>query len=77
MNLNAQLNSQMNERFNVVGVQFVKFYGDYDGEVGEFLGWVWRVRDIGICFVMFGRVFFVVLGLVVVFGVVAVYGIGV
>ena len=76
MNLNAQLNSQMNERFNVSGAQLVKLYGDYDGEAGEFSGRARRVRDIGIRSAMLGRVFFVALGLVAALGAAAVYGIG-
>src|SRR5262245_34299698 len=36
MNLNAQMNTQMTERFNVAGAMLVKLYGDYDDELGEF-----------------------------------------
>ena len=76
MNLNAQLNTQMNERFNVSGAQLVKLYGRYDVEASEFSGRARRVRDIGIRSAMFGRVFFVALGLVAALGAAAVYGIG-
>ena len=76
MNLNAQLNTQMNERFNVSGAQLVKLYGRYDREVGEFSSRASRVRDIGIRSAMYGRVFFVALGLVAALGAAAVYGVG-
>ncbi len=76
MNLNAQMNSQMNERFNVSGAQLVKLYGDYDEEVGQFSSRAQEVRDIGIKSAMYGRVFFVALGLVAAMGAAAVYGIG-
>lgn len=76
MNLNAQMNSQMNERFNVSGAQLVKLYGDYDGEAALFSGRAREVRDTGIKSAMYGRIFFVALGLVAALGAAAVYGIG-
>lgn len=76
MNLNAQMSSQMNERFNVSGAQLVKLYGDYGTESQVFTGRAEQVRDIGIKSAMYGRVFFVALGLVAALGAAAVYGIG-
>ena len=76
MTLNAQMNTQMNERFNVSGALLVKLFGRHDAEVGAFASRALRVRDIGILSALYGRVFFVALGLVGALGAVAVYGIG-
>ena len=64
MTLNAQMNTQMNERFNVSGALLVKLFGRHDSEVGAFASRASRVRDIGILSALYGRVFFVALGLV-------------
>ena len=76
MGLNAQMNTQMTERFNVAGAMLVKLFGRHSDEVGAFSGRAGRVRDIGITSAMYGRVFFVALGLVGALGAVAIYGIG-
>ena len=76
MGLNAQMNTQMTERFNVAGAMLVKLFGRHTDEVGAFSGRAGRVRDIGIISAMYGRVFFVALGLVGALGAVAIYGIG-
>lgn len=76
MDLNAQMNTQMTERFNVSGALLVKLFGRHDSEVESFSGRAARVRDIGIRSALYGRVFFVALGLVGALGAVAVYGIG-
>jgi ATP-binding cassette, subfamily B, bacterial len=76
MGLNAQMNTQMSERFNVAGAMLVKLFGRHDREVGDFSGRAAGVRDTGIRSAMYGRVFFVALGLVGALGAVAVYGIG-
>ncbi|MFM8381042.1 MAG: ABC transporter ATP-binding protein [Actinomycetota bacterium] len=76
MTLNAQMNTQMTERFNVAGALLVKLFGRHGGEVDAFSGRAARVRDIGILSALYGRVFFVALGLVGALGAVAVYGIG-
>ena len=76
MGLNAQMNTQMTERFNVAGAMLVKLFGRHTDEVGAFSGRAGRVRDIGITSAMYGRVFFVALGLVGALGAVAIYGIG-
>ena len=76
MGLNAQMNTQMTERFNVAGAMLVKLFGRHSDEVGAFSGRAGRVRDIGIISAMYGRVFFVALGLVGALGAVAIYGIG-
>jgi ATP-binding cassette subfamily B protein len=76
MDLNAQMNAQMTERFNVAGAMLVKLYGRYDGELTEFAQRSARVRDTGVRQAMYGRVFFVALGVVAAVGTAAVYGVG-
>ena len=76
MNLNAQMNTQMQERFNVSGALLVKLFGRHRHEVDAFSGRAAGVRDSGVLAAMYGRVFFVALGLVGALGAVAVYGIG-
>ncbi len=76
MGVNAEMNSQMTERFNVSGAQLVKLFGRSHDEVTLFDKRARRVRDIGITSAMYGRVFFVALGLVGALGAAAVYGIG-
>ena len=76
MGLNASMNTQMTERFNVSGALLVKLFGRHKEEVGAFGSRASRVRDIGVTAAMFGRVFFVALGLVGALGAVAIYGVG-
>lgn len=76
MGLNAEMNTQMTERFNVSGALLVKLFGRHEREVEAFAGRAAGVRDTGIAAAMYGRVFFVALGLVGALGTAAVYGIG-
>jgi ATP-binding cassette subfamily B protein len=76
MDINAQMNTQMTERFNVAGAMLVKLFGDERIESSEFRDRAGQVRDIGIKSAMYGRVFFVALGLVAAMGAAAVYGVG-
>lgn len=76
MSWNAEMHSQMTERFNVAGAQLVKLFGRSGDEVRTFAGRARKVRDAGIKQAMFGRVFFVALGLVGALGGAAIYGIG-
>lgn len=76
MGLNAEMNTQMTERLNVAGALLVKLFGRHDSEVRAFSARAGRVRDIGVTSAMYGRVFFVALGLVGALGAVAIYGIG-
>ncbi|MEA3185817.1 MAG: ATP-binding cassette, subfamily bacterial, partial [Ilumatobacteraceae bacterium] len=76
MNTNAEMNSQMSERFNVAGAQLVKLFGRSNDETSLFSSRAVRVRDLGIKSAMYGRVFFVALGLVGALGAAAIYGIG-
>ena len=47
MSLNAEMNTQMTERFNVSGAPLVKLFGRHRGEVDAFSRRAGRVRDIG------------------------------
>ncbi len=76
MEYNAQMNTQMTERFNVSGALLVKLFGRHDREVSTFAKRAVGVRDTGIKSAMYGRVFFVALGLVGALGAAAVYGVG-
>lgn len=76
MGLNAEMNTQMTERFNVSGALLVKLFGRHRDEMDGFGSRAARVRDIGVSSAMYGRVFFVALGLVGALGAVAIYGVG-
>jgi ATP-binding cassette subfamily B protein len=76
MATNAEMNSQMAERFNVSGALLVKLFGRQRDEVDMFSGRAGKVRDTGVQAAMYGRVFFVALGLVGALGAAAIYGVG-
>jgi ATP-binding cassette subfamily B protein len=76
MSMNAEMNSQMAERFNVAGALLVKLFGRQHDEVGVFSRRASKVRDTGVRAAMYGRVFFVALGLVGALGAAAIYGVG-
>jgi ATP-binding cassette subfamily B protein len=64
MQLNADMNSTMTERFNVSGAQLVKLFGRADSERDLFHGRAERVAGIGIRTAMHGRMLFAALGLI-------------
>jgi ATP-binding cassette subfamily B protein len=74
--LNSAMNTQMTERLNVSGAQLVKLFGSYEGESAAFGDRAGKVRDIGVRGALYGRTFFIALGLVGAMGTAAVYGIG-
>jgi ATP-binding cassette subfamily B protein len=76
MNLNAGLNTQMTERFNVAGAILVKLFGRASDEHASFADRAAKVRDKGIQSAMYGRVFFVALGVVAAMGAALIYGVG-
>jgi ATP-binding cassette subfamily B protein len=76
MDLNASMNTQMTERFNVSGALLVKLFGSGHRESDEFSSRAGRVRDIGVRSAMYGRTFFIALGLVAAVGTAAVYWVG-
>jgi len=76
MGYNAAMNTQMTERFNVSGATLVKLFGSGARERSAFERQAGGVRDTGIRSALYGRVFFVALGLVAALGTAAIYGIG-
>src|SRR6266540_4215784 len=76
MNLNAAMNTTMNERFNVAGALLVMLFGKRDRELTEFSGKAAEVRDVGVRAAMVGRTFFIALGLVAAVGTAVVYWLG-
>ncbi len=74
--LNAEMSTQMTERFNVSGALLVKLFGRPDDEEQLFRGKARRVADIGVQQAMYGRILFVSLTLVATFGTALVYGLG-
>jgi len=76
MNLNADMNSTMTERFNVAGAQLVKLFGRHDEERSGFSERATRVRDIGIRNALYSRTFVIALTLLGALGTAAVYWIG-
>lgn len=76
MELNAEMNTQMSERFNVAGALIVKLFGRRQRETDTFAGRAAGVRDTGIQSALYGRVFFVALGFVGAMGAAAIYGVG-
>ncbi len=76
MQLNAEMNTTIAERFNVSGAMLVKLFGRPDQERDGFSLRAAKVRDNGIRSAMYGRVLFVVLGLVAAIGTAVVYWVG-
>jgi ATP-binding cassette subfamily B protein len=76
MNLNAAMNTTMNERFNVAGALLVMLFGRRDRELAEFSGNAAGVRDVGVRAALVGRTFFIALGLVAAVGTAVVYWLG-
>ena len=76
MGHNAAMNTQMTERFNVSGATLVKLFGSGRRELEGFTTRAAGVRDTGIRGAMYGRIFFVALGLVGAVSTAAIYGIG-
>jgi len=76
MNLNASMNTTMTERFNVAGALLVKLFGRADAETQDFAERADGVRAIGVRSAVYGRTFFVALGLVGSLAAAAVYWLG-
>jgi ATP-binding cassette subfamily B protein len=76
MNLDAEMNTRMTERLNVSGALLVKLFGHQPRESSEFSDRAGKVRDIGVRTAMYGRTFFIALGLVASMGTAAVYWLG-
>lgn len=76
MDLNAGMNTTMNERLNVSGAMLVKLFGRHDDERDEFSDRAGRVAQIGVRSAMYGRTFFIALTLVGAVGTAMIYWIG-
>ncbi len=76
MGLNADMSTQMTERFNVAGALLVKLFGKPETEAASFSGRAARVRDIGVRMAMANRWFFTGLTLVASLATAIVYGLG-
>ena len=76
MQLNADMNTVMTERFNVAGAQLVKLFGRPEEERAAFADSAKRVADIGVRSAIVGRLFFVTLSLVGALGTATVYLVG-
>ena len=76
MQLDAEMGSMMNERFNVAGAMLVKLFGRPREESGLFSGKAAKVRDLGVITAMYGQVFFVALTLLTSLITAVVYGVG-
>jgi len=76
MNLDADMNTRMTERLNVSGALLVKLFGFQPRESREFADRAGKVRDIGVRTAMYGRTFFIALGLVASLGIASVYWLG-
>lgn len=74
--VNAVMNTQMTERFNVSGALLVKLFGSRRRESAEFAGRAAEVRDIGIKSAMYSRTFLISLALVAAIGTALVYWVG-
>ncbi|QXJ26452.1 ABC transporter ATP-binding protein [Actinomadura graeca] len=76
MQLNADMSSMMNERFNVAGAMLAKLYGRTDQETGTFTRKAARVRDIAVSTTVFGRMLFIITTLITGVATALVYGLG-
>ena len=76
MTLNADMGTQMTERFNVAGALLVKLFGRPDEEAAVFAQRAGGVRDIGVRMAMANRWFFTGLALVASIATAVAYGLG-
>lgn len=76
MQLDAELGSVMNERFNVSGAMLAKLYGRPHEEAAAFAARAARVRDIRVVTNVRGRVIVIVMGLLTTLTTALIYGLG-
>jgi ATP-binding cassette subfamily B protein len=74
--LNAEMSTQMSERFNVAGALLVKLFGRPADEDKQFRTKARRVADIGVQQAMYARIFLVAMTLVAALATALVYGLG-
>jgi ATP-binding cassette, subfamily B, bacterial len=76
MQLNAEMNTIMTERFNVSGALLVKLFGHYRHEEARFGESALQVADVGVRSAVVGRLFFAIMTLVGALGTAATYLVG-
>ncbi|MER7468694.1 ABC transporter ATP-binding protein [Streptomyces sp. NPDC097981] len=76
MQLDAEMSSMMNERFNVSGAMLAKLYGRSKDEVGAFAARAGRVRDIAVSGMVYGRLLFIIITVLTSLTTALVYGLG-
>jgi ATP-binding cassette subfamily B protein len=76
MQLDAELGSMMNERFNVAGAMLSKLYGRPEEEADLFSGRAGRIRDISVVTTVYSRAFFIVISVIATLITALVYGLG-
>ena len=76
MQLDAELGSMMNERFNVAGAMLAKLYGRPDEESAQFTGRAGRVRDVAVTTNVYGVALPMILALLATFMTALIYGLG-
>ncbi len=76
MQLDAEMGTNMTERFNVAGAMLVKLFGKPEDEARVFAGRAAKVRDIGVVTAMYGGTLFIALSLLASMATAVVYGLG-
>ena len=76
MQLDAELGSLLNERFNVAGAILTKLYGRDEDEDEQFARRAGRVRDVAVSSTVYGRSLFIVISVFTMLVTAAVYGVG-
>lgn len=76
MQLNADMQTSMTEKFNVSGALLVKLFGNLQSEVQDFKSKAARVRDIGVNIAVSSNVLFISLMLIAALATALVYGFG-
>ncbi len=76
MQLDAELGSLMNERFNVAGAMLATLYGRPAEESGQFIKRAGRVRDIAVMTTVYGRALPIIMSVFVALITALVYGLG-
>jgi ATP-binding cassette subfamily B protein len=76
MQLDAELGSMMNERFNVAGAMLVKLYGRPEEEAYLFAQKAQRVRDVAVMTNLYGRRLPIMVGLLAALMTALIYGLG-
>jgi ATP-binding cassette subfamily B protein len=76
MQLDAELGSMMNERFNVAGAMLAKLYGRPEEESSLFAGRAGRVRDIAVMTNVYGSMLPTIIGLLAALITALIFGLG-